>query len=165
MIGFERAAFDGAAQVVRQRRAHAHSEHAGLFERMVDHAGDIARRKNIRVGDRLQRVLHFDEALAVQGQASLAQPGRATGAGDPHDLVDIEGAAVCRGEPPRRNLRHCRAAMHLHATLRQGTCKRAAHPCIVGRQNVRAAIEQMKFKFIRIAAQRAQFIAQAKLHR
>ena len=30
---------------------------------------------------------------------------------------------------------------------------------------MRTAVEQMKFKFIRIATQRAQFIAQAKLHR
>ena len=132
---------------------------------MVDHRGDIAGGEYVRVGDRLQGVVDADEAIAVELQPAVAQPGGATGAGDPHHFIGIETGAAVGGQAADAECAHFGITVHLHATLAEHPFERGAHPGVVGRQDRPAAGEQMELEIAWRAPECAQFVVQPELHR
>ena len=133
---------------------------------MIDHAGDVAGGKHLGVGHCLQRVGHLNEPVGIQREAGFAQPGRAAGARDPDDFVGVHAfrRPPCAGAVADTWI-DLGIAAQVHAALGQHALERAAHRRIVGAQNRRAAGQQVEAQFVRIASQRAQFVAQAVLHR
>ena len=153
-----------AAQIIRQRAPHAHGEHAGLFQPVVLHAGNIAGRENKRIGDRLQAVVHQDKTFAVERQTGIAQPGRPTRARDPDNLVRVHPSALGGVQTRPRDLVHRRTPVHLYIARLQHRIEAAPHPCVVGRQDIRVGGKQVKCQFARIATEQTQLVAQAVLH-
>ena len=93
-VGLHGRARDSSAQVFCERRALAYSKHAGLFQLVIHHAGDVACRENMWVVHGLQGVQHIEKAVIIQGEAGFAQPGRTARAGDPNDLIGLQTLPV-----------------------------------------------------------------------
>jgi hypothetical protein len=158
-------ASDRAAQVLRQRAAHAHGKNAGLFQRPIDHRRTVAGGEHQRIRLALQRVADADETALVQRQSGIAQPGRAPGLGDPDDFVGRKTRAAARLQATCVDPGHFGIAMHGHATLGEHAFEGAAHGGVVGRQDMRLGGKKVKARRIAGTAQRGEFAAQAVLHR
>ncbi len=164
VVGLERLAEHAAPQVLAQRRALAHREHPRLFQRVVDHGGNVAGRENARVGQGLQVVVDLDKAARVQCQTGLCQPGRAAGLRDPDDFVRVQRRPLGRLQTPGGHFNDFGSAVHRHAAGPQHLLEAAAHACVVGGQDFGTGGEQVKVQLGRVAALCAQFGPQAVLH-
>ena len=96
IVGQQLLAAQAAAQILGQGFGHAHGKHTGFFQGAFHKRGNVASREHQRVVQGLQLGVHQDEALLVQRQTCALQPVGATGLGDPHGFVGIEGASVAR---------------------------------------------------------------------
>lgn len=65
-----------ASQIVLERWSGTHGEDTGFGPRMVSHRGDITGGKHARMRDRLQRIVHQDEAAVVGGKSDRTRPQR-----------------------------------------------------------------------------------------
>ena len=83
-----------ASEVVRQRGALAHREHAGLGPGLAPHGGGIAAGEDVFVGDRLQVMVDRDETAFVRRQSALGESVGCVHAGHPEDMVVFDRAAV-----------------------------------------------------------------------
>ena len=136
-IGDERLAEHRSAQVFRQRPAHAHGEHAGLFQRTAGRRRAVAGGEDPRVGLGLQRLADADEAVRVEREAGGAEPGRAACLRDPDDLVGRERLAAARAQGARLDGDDFGVAVHDDAARGQHALERTAHRRVVRRQDRR----------------------------
>ena len=132
---------------------------------LAGHRRTVAGGEDQRIGHALQGVAHADEAFA----SSASPVSRSHGA--PPAWVTQTISSASRVSPPRvRRPPPATAidfgvAMHRDAAFGQHPLEGAAHRRVVGRQDVRVGGKEVKAQFVRVAPQRAQFVAQPVLHR
>ena len=147
-----------AAQVVGQRQAHAHREHAGFFQRAVGERGHVARSKHARVAA-LQVGVGLDEPLGVQRQPGACEPGRASRLRGPDDVVRRQCVAVRCAQLAFCHLLDFGAGVQVDAALRQHPGEALAHTGVVGGHDLGIAGQQVQHEVVGVAAQSLQFVA------
>ena len=116
-VGLQGLARECAAQIARQRHAHAYGKNPGFFQATVVQAGHITGGKYARVADRLQLRIHPHAAGRVQCQAGALEPRPACGLRDPKNRVRSVPCAVRAAQALGVDALHPRVQVHVHPAL------------------------------------------------